>query len=287
MRKLFYRIGLRVLIIACIPVSLFFTEKKRGIEKICTEIYIDTSGLESFNVTGAAVKQSLWPHHIEFPLSLGIEFMNGTEFQKRKVQQYVTQWTRATNNKIRFGYRPYDGWPGDREIRITFNAGGGSWSYIGSGARYVRGDEATMNFGWINPQEPEESIKQVILHEFGHAIGLVHEHQSPDAKIPWDSAKVYEYYRNTQNPPWDKEKVDFNVFRRYDASTTNYSKYDSLSIMHYSIPEELTKGDFYVPWNSNLSATDTRFIKDMYRFNPCIPNETCCFDRRGRRIPCP
>ena len=37
-----------------------------------------------------------------------------------------------------------------------------------------------MNLGWINDTEDIGEIdKAIILHEFGHALGLGYEHQSP------------------------------------------------------------------------------------------------------------
>ena len=117
----------------------------------------------------------------------------------------------------------------------------------------------------------------------------MHEHQSPAAHIPWDSAKVYEYYRLTQNPPWDRETVNRNIFAIYDGATTNYTAYDPHSIMHYAIPSSLTIGGYSTPWNPVLSTVDKDFIKRLYPYYICIINETenCCFDRRGQRVPCP
>lgn len=263
-------------------------------ERFCTELYLDSTETKAFEIKGVAPHESLWFHSIEFPLSITVKFLNGSPFQINKVRQYAKQWEGASakhpegGNKIRIKFIPYDGTTSGNitDIRIIFRPGGSS-SYIGSDAKKVNADSATMFFGWINEGEPEESIRQVVLHEFGHVLGLVHEHQSPLANIPWDKEKVYEYYRTTQNPPWDRAKVDANIFSRYSASSTNYSAYDIHSIMHYAIPSSLTVDGFSTPWNSELSPTDKGFIKKIYRYEPCIVNETCCFDQRGRRIPCP
>jgi len=65
-------------------------------------------------------------------------------------------------------------------IRISFNPASGSWSYVGSDAIRVPSDNATMNFNWIDKGSAmTEGDRSVILHEFGHALGYRHEHQSP------------------------------------------------------------------------------------------------------------
>ncbi len=65
-------------------------------------------------------------------------------------------------------------------IRITFNTWDGSWSYVGVQARSISSSAATMNFGWVNSTSTTTLDERgVILHEFGHALGMLHEHQSP------------------------------------------------------------------------------------------------------------
>ena len=55
-----------------------------------------------------------------------------------------------------------------------------------------------------------------------------------------------------------------NVLRRDPEDETHYSDYDKDSIMQYPVPEELTVGDFSIPWNTGLSAQDKSFIARMY-----------------------
>jgi hypothetical protein len=119
-----------------------------------------------------------------------------------------------------------------------------------------------MNFGWLTPATQESEYERVVLHEFGHALGLLHEHQNPAGSIPWNVEAVYSYYRETQG--WDQQKTYNNVIRKYNEEETNHTRYDSRSIMEYPIPEELTLNGFHVGWNRNLSETDKLFIRSQY-----------------------
>jgi serralysin len=260
--------------------------------RLCTEVNV--AAIDSlFLPEAVAEKKYLWWHHPEHPLKISVAFMGGTTFQRQQVQRFANGWTAASDNKIRFLFHNHI--PGTySDIRITFTPGG-SWSAIGNRGltfpfpeRRENVNMPTMNFGWIDENEPETSIQAVVLHEFGHALGMVHEHQHPDVTIPWDSAKVYQYYATTQDPPWDEAIVNYNIFHRYDRASTNFTAYDPSSIMHYSIPGDLRTDGITTPFNFTLSSLDISLIKTLYPYRPCTVNETCCYHRvTGRRIPCP
>jgi serralysin len=190
--------------------------------------------------------------------TLTVSMTGGSAIVRSKVRLFAEEWTNYANIKFNFVDDA-----AIADIKIHFSKGG-SWSTIGRDALLVPFDFPTMNFGWLNDDTPDDEVRRVVLHEFGHALGLTHEHQSPTAGIPWNKEKVYSYYRITQNPPWSKEDVDSNVFMKYEVSSTNYSQYDPTSIMHYSIPPELTLDGSSVPENTTLSNTDIEYIRLWY-----------------------
>jgi hypothetical protein len=92
----------------------------------------------------------------------------------------------------------------------------------------------------------------------------VHEHSSPAADIPWDEEAVY---ADLSGPPnfWDRETIYHNVFRRYSASSTNFTDFDPHSVMLYEFPARWTKDRRTYPENITLSPMDERFAARNYR----------------------
>lgn len=187
---------------------------------------------------------------------LRVFFMDGEPEVQRKVEEMAHTWSRYANIRFKFVDDP------DAEIRISFTQPG-SWSYIGTDALSIPKSQPTMNFGWLTPSSPDSEYRRVVVHEFGHALSLVHEHQNPDKGIPWNKPAVYDYYSGPPNN-WTKEQVDNNLFKTYDKDQTQYTKFDPKSIMLYPIPNEFTIGDFEVGWNKKLSKTDKQFIAEKY-----------------------
>lgn len=197
--------------------------------------------------------------------TLHVRFLEGVPQIQAKVKQFALQWTQFANIKLEFDNSP------DAEIRIAFQRDG-SWSYIGTDNLVIAKNQSTMNFGWFTTSTPDEEIERTVVHEFGHALGCIHEHQHPEAGIPWDRDAVFRYYMGPPNN-WTRDQVETNLFQRYGASTTQFSQFDTKSIMLYPVDNSLTIGNFEIGWNKKLSDTDKQFIGVAYPLASAKPPE--------------
>lgn len=188
--------------------------------------------------------------------TLGIYFMDGDPVVQEKVSQVYPEWSKHANIKFEVTNNPR------AEIRISFQEQG-SWSYIGTDALLIPRDKPTMNYGWLGRDTDPTEYQRVVLHEFGHALGLIHEHQNPATTIPWDKEAVYQYYSGPPNY-WSREQTDRNLFLTYDRDKTQFSRFDKDSIMLYPVEQRFTIGDFSVGWNKQLSQLDKEFIGQQY-----------------------
>ena len=132
---------------------------------------------------------------------------------------------KSNNLKFEFNDAP------DAEIRIGFDASDGAWSYIGTDCRSIPRNEATMNLGFMDGG--------TAAHEFGHAIGLAHEHQNPAGGIQWNEAVVIREMAGSPNF-WDEQTTRHNILARYRADQVNSTKFDPASIMLYFFPVSYT-----------------------------------------------
>ncbi|MDE1165990.1 MAG: M12 family metallopeptidase [Pseudomonas sp.] len=144
----------------------------------------------------------------------------------------------------------------DGDIKIAVVDSNDNFSMFGTDARMAA--DASMVLG-IKPTDPK--FQYAVIHEFGHALGAEHEHQHPDANIPWDEEEVYAYYAKKNVSRAD---VDEQVLSKLDRAGLLNTPYDRKSIMHYPVPQALTKGDWTVGTNLKISRKDRRFMRLAY-----------------------
>jgi serralysin len=192
--------------------------------------------------------------------TITLRFLEANEKNKdlrRRVREAASEWFKYAN--VILDFRENE----PTNIRIAFRPGKGSWSYIGTYCKKIKEPEPTMNFGWLTPESDDTTLRSVVLHEFGHALGLIHEHQNPKGGIHWNKDAVK---RDLSGPPnnWDDATIQNNMFRYYPLNQLTASAVDPLSIMMYPIPKAWTNDGFSAGFNAELSKTDKEIAKDYY-----------------------
>ena len=151
----------------------------------------------------------------------------------------------------------------DSDIRISFDSADGAWSYVGKDSIQYK-NQPTMNLGWFDVA--------TVMHEFGHALGLIHEHQNPSGKdIQWNTKVVYEWASQTQG--WDNQTTYTNIVEKYSIDQLNATSFDPESIMLYFFPAQLTMDNKGTSENLQLSASDVIHMSNLYPSGKMTPKE--------------
>ena len=189
--------------------------------------------------------------------TLKVRFLDGSRAVQSKVEDAAVQWLEYANLKFEFGDDK------KAQLRISFKEPG-SWAYLGKDALSAPASKPNVNFGWLTASSSREEVERVVLHEFGHVLGLQHEHSNPASTLKWDRPAVYKLLGGPPNN-WSRETVDQTVFAIWPPAYFPIHKvFDRQSIMIFEMPAEYLADKKAISRNVQLSDLDKQFVAALY-----------------------
>lgn len=194
----------------------------------------------------------LWP----VGATVRVGFLDGPREIFARVAEIAKEWEQHANIQLEFGSVDV------AAVRVTFESAG-SWSYIGTDCLAVPQHEPTMGLAAVLGADAH-FVRGTVLHEFGHVLGLLHEHQHPANDIPWHVERARAALGGPPNH-WPAETVDTMLFHKWDPDVYLVQKpFDAHSIMMYRLESDWLSREYDHGSRGELSEGDNAFVAQLY-----------------------
>ena len=195
-------------------------------------------------------------------LLIKVAFLSGSNDQHTAVATAAAAWL-TTSVGSRFAFE-FGADKSKSVVRVDFAAKGSNWSYVGRDNLMHGRDTKTMNIEWLS--------LTAVQHEFGHVLGLRHEHQFPGKAIRWHREFVIEAMKKRG---WKPALTEEQIFTRFDARATCIGDphFNPKSVMLYPIAPgwaEVQGVDgiwrpFVTDGYNTISPGDVACLRGLYR----------------------
>jgi hypothetical protein len=194
-----------------------------------------------------------------------VGFLDGTAALIDKVQAIAPEWCKYAN--IDFDFVTGRASANQADIRVSFSVKKQFYSVLAKQSLSGK-PSLSMSLGFNGGEVPAE-FRRLILHEFGHAIGLQHEHMNPEGGIEWDENRAVSYLASRLPHLANNREALLAQLRLIDAKTDMWMKtaFDIKSVMRYTFPKDIfRKGwdEAFDVENTDLSDGDKAIARQLY-----------------------
>ncbi|MDQ0705669.1 putative GNAT family acetyltransferase [Pseudomonas sp. W3I7] len=190
-----------------------------------------------------------WPQNS----TLKIAVYDADEEALEHIKKAANLWLVHIN--LTFEFVP--GEEGDIRIALDYGETHSGSSAIGTDAQKVPLYLPTMVLP--NPYD-NPRFEAVAAHEFGHALGLHHEHKHPNRTIDFNTPVIYRHFRGHGS----NEAIYKDILQPLDEKNVAASEYDNKSIMHYGFSSDALWKQPAIPWPTRLTKLDKSHIASQY-----------------------
>lgn len=217
-----------------------------------------------------AAYASSWQKFTGKKLFVFFRLLSGQQSLVEPVLTVAREWSKYAN----IDFEPTTN-PADAQIRVHFGRNLGHQSAVGADAERITNlNESTMTLGYrdrIDFDSDRDYSNFIVMHEFGHALGCLHEHSRADRPLRFKEGATIDYFKTRGlNEPATR----FNILERTQRTLIKASTYDADSIMHYMFPNHIMQDNVERKQNFVLSKLDRQFAQFMYPGPPPRGNGT-------------